>query len=414
MDAINFIKEYHKEYLLKNDIDANVVDEEGHNYYYYDDKFCNSLVVNEYIPYDQLSSLKHINLSLEGSYSIPSNMPELEDIIAYHSTIILNHYYPKLKMVACKELIINHSQPILKEVHCININANVEVSIDTISMLTGDISKIKNVKSFTTRYKSNTIIPQSANDVKFYNVDTDIIDINDYPNIKTLTITDSDIVKLECQNLNNLYFSRNTNISSLSCNKINLLSIENSTVNCNINKCKINKLELIRSNVSLKNTDVVSFTQLHINNSKTNITRQISKMTKLKKLIIHNSIIKISKCAAKELVIANSKINLDAFENLTTVYLMNLNNINVINKKITSLHIQNSQIGFIDCENLKSLTCFNSSINHINTPILSSIEIVDKNTKRIATEEIVKLVLSETLENIKINGKIMKQKEKKE
>lgn len=170
MEAIDFIKKNHKEYLKK--INYDYIDAKGHNYNYYLNKYINEniLIENKNV-YFNTKYIKNIKNFKPKSIIMPKFYNDkikilanlnyfklifnykcdiLKEIKSYTNKFIFNINYPLLKFISCRDVIFNTIQPIEEiKIYDPYKNSNILNNLDD---LIDKLPQLKNIKIF---YGSN-------------------------------------------------------------------------------------------------------------------------------------------------------------------------------------------------------------------------------------------------------------------
>lgn len=300
MDALNFIKMCHKPYLIKNEIDNTVVDEEGHNYQYYLD-LCNNVYENNI--FDDViiangSESKNLDEYLEklskATFNINHNVKSIDTIypivfikdIDKLETINLklfnyqvrekikpelqklniNYPFKSLQTINCNvDVIINEDcADNLKNINAMNITLNRYYDeLDSISLrLSSNIDMKKhylnlfdnigyvNTVEFRDIYESSIIkaILESFeyfDNLKLKNVHIDINEkFNDY-NLMISYSNDIEVLNLDNLFLKNCYWIYVVNIKNLYIENTSI-SIINYVKDLTVfNKCMIKQFNIV-------------------------------------------------------------------------------------------------------------------------------------------------------------------------
>ena len=188
MEALNFIKTYHKEYLDKSKIDNNVYDNENHNYkYYYDNIIIDKLLRLNTAPKKYINYLL-IEKRIEDTIILPTYFDKYEFINLSFCDIIINDRFNKLSCIFCNSLIINNE---MNELIKVNIKKKLVINNKT---------KLEKMEFWKNNVKVKINYP-IKNTIEIYARDTKI-----YNN------TDNEIVLLSSQNKFYTFVKPKTNI----------------------------------------------------------------------------------------------------------------------------------------------------------------------------------------------------------
>jgi len=286
MEALFFIKRYHKKYI--GDINKYIIDDKGNNYEYYKNLYCNKLnkylecnktmfkyKENEYIgniiyyfPYinEKIYNYNIIHLmGLINTVIFNYYCNNICDINMPNSNIILNITLPLLENINCNNIIINAIQPkiiYLKLNQCFKCNLNIIKNLNDLLIKLPNLKYI-NFDNIIMKYENNY-----WNLMCKYNFINKLHDIDNL----NINIKQKENKKLEIYNIKNLIINININNLKLSdkCKILKLYNIDNLTINSKYKyKIIINKnyFKMIKINKFINCIDI----QFKINDKKYNI-----------------------------------------------------------------------------------------------------------------------------------------------
>lgn len=225
MEAINFIKDTHKPFI--GDINNNVIDEDGHDYWYYycmyDDKM-KRFLKSKHLTYDKLINTN--KLLLKDSFTFLKTLPNVKEL-----NIDTNGYFDKTfdyDMPNLKKLSYCYTYfniPNLNELECLTITRCKNVVSSNF--------RCPNLKKLVISYTRNFTLPQLQHlesiTIKYCNNFT----IPFMPNLKSLELRSCDNVKIhENDNLTNLNIDSCRNVGTSK-----LINVQKYT--CRNSRCKL-------------------------------------------------------------------------------------------------------------------------------------------------------------------------------
>ena len=154
MDALNFIKKFHKKYLDENKIDNNVFDEKGYNYEYYYNIYCITDILenNKYKSDKNWFICKNIDFKINIIY-LSLHFNKYIYIHIPHN-IIINYNFNKINTISCKNLIINNE---MKNLHLIDSFKSVIIN-NKINLSSIVLTNIKSLLVFNYPVLNNICI----------------------------------------------------------------------------------------------------------------------------------------------------------------------------------------------------------------------------------------------------------------
>lgn len=196
MEALNFIKKYHKEY--KGEIDNSIYDEDGHNYYYY------SILYNK----DTINLLDYFDKDI--------SKLDLLDFMKKYNNRNSNYIYNNKKILITKDFnkltkIYNNIR--IRDIYIDNIETLDYINADIINIiLLNEGMKIKKIRCHSLNCK-NCIF-----DYLFLKKSKSLISNR----INNLTLNYVDDVIIENNEITNLYLKNCSNIKNINCNCENI------------------------------------------------------------------------------------------------------------------------------------------------------------------------------------------------
>ena len=251
MDALNFIKTIHKEYLNNSKIDNNIYDEENHNYKYYQ------------ILYSPLNQYIHNNYYNNSNLNIHTIINNFEKYGLKDNVTIIDEQFKQLKSIACD--IVKPSRNnnnkyfddyIIPSIYIYNNNI-IELYLKYINI------KIINCNidwlSIKKEYIHNIYIENSTiNKLFIDDLDYYLILNNEKYDEKTINILNSNINKLCLESKNELKYHILENVV-IKNNNINKLILYD------FNDEKINEIKM---NNNIKNYVIKLHNPINFNKSK--------------------------------------------------------------------------------------------------------------------------------------------------
>lgn len=118
MEALIFIKKCHKKYLYDNKIDNNIFDEEGHNYEYYEYKYCLINFLEKHKDYSENDEYFHFyeNIPYKDVIKLPLYFNKYEFINMPEYDIEINYIFNNIIDVRCNNFILNSNNNCIRHV----------------------------------------------------------------------------------------------------------------------------------------------------------------------------------------------------------------------------------------------------------------------------------------------------------
>lgn len=145
MEALIFIKKYHKPFI--GEINNDIYDEDKHNYDYYYITYCPIEYLEKYKEKDNYKrTFTFMEQSIIQKLSLPLYFDKYRNIDIRYYNITIDYNFKNIQDIKCKELIINHKNNSIEEITIKKLIINNKNNIKKINFksLTSNISLVFN------------------------------------------------------------------------------------------------------------------------------------------------------------------------------------------------------------------------------------------------------------------------------